>query len=259
MSTERFNLAWAEFETFTSGTLTDLYLDTDFVDVTLACEDGHQVKAHKVVLSSCSSFFKTIFLANPHPSPLIYLKGVKIGELRTIIKFIYTGQTEVIEKEVFSFLNTGRELQIKGLEQENIIAIKDNCPDTDVKEGTTQYEFECDTGDKTIDEETNIQEKVVKSEANSTELKRASDGTYECPDCEYRTKHKRHMNTHKMSLHAKVRFECDYCTKAYTDPSSLGRHKRSAHEGFIYPCDQCSKSETSEFNLLQHKSSKHSL
>ena len=77
MVSERLNYSWAEFETFTSGTLTDLFFDKDFLDVTLACDDGQQIKAHKVVLSSCSSFFKNILLKNPHPSPLIYLKGVK--------------------------------------------------------------------------------------------------------------------------------------------------------------------------------------
>ena len=29
----------------------------DFTDVTLACEDGQQVEAHKVVLTSSSPFF----------------------------------------------------------------------------------------------------------------------------------------------------------------------------------------------------------
>ena len=66
MVSERVNLSWDEFQTFTSGTLTGLYLDKDFVDVTLACEDGQQIKAHKVVLSTCIAFFKNILLKNPH-------------------------------------------------------------------------------------------------------------------------------------------------------------------------------------------------
>ena len=35
----------------------------DFVDVTLACEDGRQIEAHKVVLAASSPFFQRVLKA----------------------------------------------------------------------------------------------------------------------------------------------------------------------------------------------------
>ena len=259
MVQERINLSWSEFETFTSGTLSELFFDKDFVDVTLACVDGHQVKAHKVVLSSCSPFFKTILLANPHTFPLIYLKGVKIGDLQSIIRFIYTGQAEVSQEGVTSFLEAAKELEIKGLAEENIKSKKENHTEPEEKDETSLFKFECDAENDINEEHKNIKVEVDQIDNNLTKLKRCSDGTYECEDCEYRTKHKKHMKTHKLSLHAKVRFECDECIKAFSDPSSLRRHKKSSHEGVRYACDQCCKSATTAFHLVKHKSIKHSL
>ena len=34
--------------------------DRDFADVTLACEDGQKIEAHKVILASSSPFFKNL-------------------------------------------------------------------------------------------------------------------------------------------------------------------------------------------------------
>ena len=43
-----------------SSTFGDLREDKKFTDVTMACEDGQQVKAHKVVLNASSPFFLNI-------------------------------------------------------------------------------------------------------------------------------------------------------------------------------------------------------
>ena len=44
-----------------------LFLDTDFADVTLACDDGQVVHAHRVVLAFSSPFFKAILSKSSHP------------------------------------------------------------------------------------------------------------------------------------------------------------------------------------------------
>ena len=92
---EKYNLAWKQFESAASNTLKDLYNDIAFSDVTLVCEDNKQLKTHKVIISSCSPFFKNILKNNPHQHPLIYLKGIKFEQLQSVLKFVYLGQTEV--------------------------------------------------------------------------------------------------------------------------------------------------------------------
>ena len=41
--------------------------ETEFCDVSLACED-QQVRAHKVVLAASSPKLRSILLSNPHPT-----------------------------------------------------------------------------------------------------------------------------------------------------------------------------------------------
>ena len=64
--------------------------DDDFSDVTLVCEDGQQVEAHKVILASSSPFFENILKKNRHPHLLIYMRGVNSDDLLAIIDFLYT-------------------------------------------------------------------------------------------------------------------------------------------------------------------------
>ena len=71
---DKFCLRWNDFETNISCAFREIREEQDFFDVTLACED-EQLKAHKVILASCSPFFKEILKRNTHDHPLIYLKG----------------------------------------------------------------------------------------------------------------------------------------------------------------------------------------
>ena len=50
--------------------------DKEFTHVTLACEDGQRVKAHKVILASSSPFFLNLSKINKHPHPLNYMRGL---------------------------------------------------------------------------------------------------------------------------------------------------------------------------------------
>lgn len=95
MKADNYVLSKSNFETTVTGTFASLLHDTDFVDVTLACPDDRQISAHKVILSSCSSFFKRIFLNNPGKEPLIYLKGISHTDLVSVLQFMYSGQTKV--------------------------------------------------------------------------------------------------------------------------------------------------------------------
>merc|ERR1719309_1095065 len=83
------------FESITQNTFLNLWQNQNFSDVTLATMDNQQLKAHKIILSSCSNVFRDILLNNPHPNPLIYLKGIRHQDLEMMLKFIYQGQIEI--------------------------------------------------------------------------------------------------------------------------------------------------------------------
>ena len=92
-----------------------MWNDQDFADVTLATADHQQIKAHKVILSSCSEFFWNILLKNPHQNTLIYLRAIKYKELAMVMEFIYLGQCDVGQNELQDFLTTGNDLEVGGL------------------------------------------------------------------------------------------------------------------------------------------------
>ena len=59
-STQKYSLKWNDFSVNVASTFRDLHCRHDFVDVTLACADGSTLEAHKVILSSVSSYFRDI-------------------------------------------------------------------------------------------------------------------------------------------------------------------------------------------------------
>ena len=78
---ERLCVKWNNFQENAVSVFGTLRGDREFVDVTLACEDGQQVEAHKVILASSSPFFLNLLRKNKHPHPLIYIKGLKSDDL----------------------------------------------------------------------------------------------------------------------------------------------------------------------------------
>ena len=116
---ERLCLQWNDFKENVSSAFGDLREDKEFTDVTLACEDGQQVEAHKVVLIASSPFFLNILKRNKHSHPLIYMRGVKSENLKAMVDFFYHGEANVFQENLDSFLVLAEELQLKGLVGKN--------------------------------------------------------------------------------------------------------------------------------------------
>ena len=98
-----------------SSAFGDLRQDKEFTDVILACEDGQQVEAHKVVLIASSPFFQKILKRNKHPHPLIYMRDVRPENLLAMVDFLYHGEANVSQENLDPFLVLAEELQLKGL------------------------------------------------------------------------------------------------------------------------------------------------
>ena len=112
---EKLCLQWNDFKENVTSSIGSLRGDPDFADVTLACEDGKQFEAHKVILAASSPFFKNILSKNKHAHPLIYMRGLKSDDLLAMIDFLYSGETNVYQENLDSFLALAEELQLKGL------------------------------------------------------------------------------------------------------------------------------------------------
>ena len=121
---DQLYLKWDNFEVYTAKTFQTARISGDFSDVTLVCEDGHLLDAHKLVLSASSQFFQDLFKMNNHPHPLVYLRGVKAHDLVALVDFVYDGETSISNEHIETFLAIGQDLKIKGLVgacEENIV------------------------------------------------------------------------------------------------------------------------------------------
>ena len=114
-TSEKFCLRWNDFKENINNAFLSLRKDTVFTDVTLVCDDGHQVDAHKVILASSSPFFQNILTRNRHAHPLIYMRGMKLEDLLAIVDFLYYGEANIYQENLDTFLTIAEELQLKGL------------------------------------------------------------------------------------------------------------------------------------------------
>ena len=116
MSTsEKFCLKWNDFQENVSAAFGSFRRDNELTDVTLACEDGKQVQAHKIILATSSPFFQNIFKLNKHAHPLIYMRGMKSEDLESIVEFLYHGEANIYQENLDIFLIIAQELNLKGL------------------------------------------------------------------------------------------------------------------------------------------------
>ena len=109
---EKLNLQWNDFQENVKSAFGNMREDQDFSDVTLACEDGQQVEAHKVILVASSPFFQRLLGRNKHPHPLIYMRGIKSVDIVAIIDFLYCGEAAVYQENLDSFLTIAEELEL---------------------------------------------------------------------------------------------------------------------------------------------------
>ena len=115
MGSEHYCLRWNNHQSNLLGVFSQLLRDESLVDVTLACSEGHSIRAHKVVLSACSSYFQTLFVDHPSRHPIVILKDVRFAELRTLIEFMYKGEVNVEYCQLSALLKTAESLKVKGL------------------------------------------------------------------------------------------------------------------------------------------------
>ncbi|XP_045468584.1 modifier of mdg4-like isoform X15 [Harmonia axyridis] len=135
MASEQFSLCWDNFHKNMSSGMNSMLENEDLVDVTLAVE-GKYLKAHKMVLSVCSPYFKELFKSNPCKHPIVFMKDVSYVALSDLLQFMYQGEVQVSQENLSTFIKTAEALQIKGLTGDGSNATEN---DTDQEEKSIQH------------------------------------------------------------------------------------------------------------------------
>merc|ERR1719233_693613 len=115
---DKLCLNWNGYDGIVRDSCRKIREDQRFFDVTLVTDDGQHIQAHKIILSAGSDFFSDIFMKSNHSDMLVYLKGISSGKLEPVIDFIYNGEAFITQEELKVFIDTGKELKVKGLEGE---------------------------------------------------------------------------------------------------------------------------------------------
>lgn len=78
VDTQHFCLRWNNYQSSITSAFENLRDDEDFVDVTLAC-DGKSLKAHRVVLSACSPYFRELLKVSTSPYCFIIINTLTLS------------------------------------------------------------------------------------------------------------------------------------------------------------------------------------
>ena len=252
MENENYNLSRNDFQNSTCDAIKLLKLDTDFLDVTLACDDGKQVNAHKVVLSAFSSVFETILKKNAHNHPLIYLSGINHQDLEKILDFVYLGEAIVSKDEYDRFMDVAEKLKITGL-----IQYKDN-------EGTKKVYDVQKVPEEIMEDKIQLLDDFIEEDnyvaplskdllvQGDISLKSQVNAAEDFSVRNYKQEQNYSMNT-------KHKFGCDDCKYSGTTRSNLKVHVLAKHKGVKFPCQACEYKGSTKWNTVVHMRNMHSM
>ena len=240
-NSDNFCLRLNEFENNVTASWRELQQETDFCDVTLACEDK-QLNAHKFVISSCSSVLRNILKQYQTPHPLIYLRKVTYRDLQNLLQFMYQGEVNVAEEDLSTFLEVGEDLNVRGLSEGNTSGCAPN--------------FES-FSDETLKNDTKfVQEfKLIDDSINNSQNKEIVLQTKNLKNI--KQQHKEGNKQIIKSTFTGNHYSCEKCRKQFSRRNNLHQHNKEIHEGIKYSCDKCEYKATKKVNLIRHVQSIH--
>ncbi|XP_023245723.1 uncharacterized protein LOC106639973 isoform X4 [Copidosoma floridanum] len=114
MFPQQYCLRWKYHHSNLQTMFSQLLERQAYCDVTLACE-GKTLRAHKVVLSACSTYFDTILSQYEEKDPIVIMRDVKFADIKVLVEFMYKGEINIDHTRLSSLLKTAEDLHIKGL------------------------------------------------------------------------------------------------------------------------------------------------
>ena len=253
---QKVSINWDDHNNNFRESLQELKDNENFLDVTLVCDDDTQIKAHKNVLSVGSNFFRNILRKNPHPEPLLYLKGLRHSELLPIVEFIYLGEVEIAQDNLDKFLSAAKDLKIKGLiemkdsvvqcvpmktdneenEDKNKSSLKDDDLDSyplNLEDCSKLYKVEKSNGvqeDLVVFSDTDREEKGYLIDRIESFIEK-EDILWKCKECgkvaKKRSSIRSHAETHIKGMPL---VNCGICGKSYKSMTVLNAHRRQYHK-----------------------------
>jgi len=281
-SSDDFLLTKNNFELCTKNAFKNLINESDFSDVTLACSDDKQIKAHKVILQACSPFFRKIFLKNPHQHPLLYLKDVTHRDLGAILEFMYEGATKINKDHLDSFLTAAQELRVDGLifpeakERDSFYMNDKTLEETVEKEDDPAKRFKMEDDSQTEyqikrNDQENFQdsfedyrmpptpydyERTASTDEINKDKENENAGKFKCDMCDVYIAHKWNMMRHKIRVHGVP--EKEPRSRSHSqNPYDNSVEMEEPRDPKVYSCEKCEFTSAHPTSIKRHIASKH--
>ena len=234
--------------------------DTEYADVTLVCEDGYQVDAHKIILAASSPLLKSLLSMNKHSHPLIFMRGMKSTDLTAIVDFLYYGEANIYEENLDTFLAIAEEFKLTGLTGvEGDTKLDSENASKPYETKVTKNKIHAKKSVTSLqDESSNSIQNDSKYEQISNE--RAISVTFNFLDLDEKVSKmmvKGQNMIHNGQKGLILSTQCLECGKEGVR-TQIRDHIEANHvQGLSIPCDVCGKTSRSRSALRMHKSSYH--
>ncbi|CAG0916081.1 unnamed protein product [Notodromas monacha] len=117
---EHYRLKWNSHHEETFAAFESLLADEAFSDVVLSCR-GMTMRAHRLVLSACSSYFRQTLQELgrdfPHNQPVLVFRDTSPQLLSLLLTYMYQGEVEVPSDVLKDLMDLADNLDVKGLRQ----------------------------------------------------------------------------------------------------------------------------------------------
>merc|ERR1712126_134152 len=264
---EKFNLRFNKYQEHFANNFKRLTSEEDFFDVTLVSDDQKHFSAHKLVLSSCSVYFKNILKQTKHSHPLLCLDGIGSNELNDVLHYIYNGEVDVYQEHIDRFLGIAFRLQLEGLmnnttsdetsslevdyqnlsskisgaitpknlsspiqpSDSRIKLEKQKCKSEKVESviKTERKDFKPKAEKPDNSNDMFLNPSEIEQKIDESYEKNKEDDLYHCKFCGYASKRRTHTREH-VDTHFNFKYNCNKCEKIFNSKVAL-RHHDSIH------------------------------
>ena len=243
-------MKWNDFTSNASKAFSSLRNEDYLHNVTLVSNDNQQVSAHKLVLSSCSEYFRNIFKNNPNNHPFLCMDGVTKEDLTNILDYMYNGEVHVYQDDLDRFLNIAERFKLQGLlggsEQQND-DIKDNNRLNQPRMKEEAHFLTAVSDDRSYGTSSPIERGSEMATLEKATIPLSAQDLNEIEE---------KVNQYVEKLDSK-RFKCTICGKEASHRGNLKNHVETHLEGLSFPCGTCGKTFRSRIVLINHKFKMH--
>ena len=211
-----------------------------------------KIEAHKLVLSTCSEYFRDIFENNQHPHPLICFDSVSSDDLKNIMDYIYNGEVQIYQEDLDRFLKVAQRLKLEGLiggdankeiineDSKNIVEEQSINSVDPIDTFKSQTKVTKNKPIQSVAVAVNGDDRNAINEQVHQYMEDCDDGSYRCSVCGKKSKETLHRALQKddMRKHIETHIEglsysCPVCQKIFRSRNALTCHKYQKHKAKI--------------------------